>query len=300
VIRSVLIKAAIGIAVVGAAGASTALAASSPAGQAAIHSSGTKRAHAQITAGTVISASQQSLVVEKPGQKAHGTHAAVAPSRVTFTLNAATVITRGASKTHLAWSDLKAGQRVRVGVPAGATDKVARTVHILPLHTSGKITAISGSKVTIRHGAKSAPTDVVVTLGKDTVIRRAGSKDNLPASALAVGQSVGAEYFSVGAENDAVALHIQPDVRRGTVQALTAKGFTLATPGGTVNVITSATTRFKHRGPESPAPALKVGDSAVVRGSLVGADLQATRVDYGTPTAHAKTSPAAPAGTQRS
>ncbi len=147
--KTVTARALLGVAALGVAGGTTALAASpSPSAAAPARSHRDARDHA---AGTIIKLTDKEMTVERV-RRDPKTKASVKDD-TTFGLNSATAVYAFGSKTKLGLDALKVGQQVTVGYASDNSQKVAKRVVIMPDHRAGRIVSKDpdGKSFTIRN-----------------------------------------------------------------------------------------------------------------------------------------------------
>jgi hypothetical protein len=147
--NTVTARALLGVAALGVAGGTTALAASpSPGAAAPTRANRDARDHA---AGTIIKLTDKEMTVERV-RRDPKTKASVKDD-TTFGLNSATAIYAFGSKTKLGLDALKVGQQVTVGYASDNSQKVAKRVVIMPDHRAGRIVSKDpdGKSFTLRN-----------------------------------------------------------------------------------------------------------------------------------------------------
>jgi len=147
-LNTVTARALLGVAALGVAGGTTALAASpSPS---AASPSATHREHRDRAAGTIIKLSSSEMTVERVHRDPK-TKAAIKDD-VTVELDASTAVYRFGSKDRLGLDALKLGQDVALGFTSSNNHKVAKRVVIRPDRRAGRVVGkdADGKSFTIR------------------------------------------------------------------------------------------------------------------------------------------------------
>jgi hypothetical protein len=224
--------------------------------------------------GSVTATGKDSITIT-PEHRKHG-----APGTpVTLTINASTQVFLDGSKSTLA--AIAVGDQARALYDS--TTKIAAAIHAEsphrePAEVEGKVTAVSGSSITITPDEHGAP----VTLGTDasTHVFLNGTASTL--SAIAVGDQARALYDSgtlIASVIQAQSPHHELVAVEGKVTAVGSSSITIAPQkGAPVALATSATTQVFLDGAVSKLSAIKVGDNARAlydATSLIAAVIQA-------------------------
>lgn len=183
-LKTVAARALLGMVALGAAGGTTALAAS-PSSPVAAKASQPQNHKARAGAGgTITKLSDKQMTVERVHRDKKTS--AVTKDDQTFELNSSTAVYRAGDRTHkLGLDALKVGQDVRVKFVVSNNHKVARAVVVMPDRRAGNITGkdADGKSFTIRtadgktvHVTTSDKTRFLEGTGKN---RKAGSYDDL-------------------------------------------------------------------------------------------------------------------------
>lgn len=214
---SVAAKALLGIAALGVAGGTTALAASpTPNTPGQTQAAPLHKAPKDLSRGVIVKLSDTSMTVER-SMRDKATKA-VTKDDTTFVINATTRVYKAGSKDPVGHDALKLGERVRVRFADESGQKVAKRVVIMPDLRAGKVTA-KGNDYFILHTPEHGDVKVVVTdKTKYRTGKEAGSFAGLKVGdrAAALGEEDSAHNF------DAAAVRYRDPASTATPGAATA------------------------------------------------------------------------------